>query len=560
MQMTDHEAPQVFAVGDFRVDSDLRTLFTADGTRVTLPSRAFDLLLYLVQHPGELHDKNRLMDAVWPNAAVEENNLNQCVGALRKALGERPGDHKYLVTEPGRGYRLVAPVKLLAPALAATPTSRRARLDTRLVAIGAIAALGIAVASWMMSRNEPTGGSLDAGDSSVPAARDAYSRALAFAERTTRSEADIGNAILAYEEAVRLDPRFARAWAQLSRRHSNLISISYDRSPQRRAAAESTLRKALELAPNSVDSQSARGYFLFRVEGDLVEAEKVFRALAAREAGDANLGAGLAQITREAGRWNESLTFYAELLAKDPQNPYSHAIVCEDYLTGRELELAQKARDRALDLSPNDIGAVTLKASIYQASGDLLRAHDLLAGVRPAPGDWRTLRILSQQLFLERDAAAAARLLETYLSNPQALGARLGPVRRRFADAQRLLHGDAAARPAYETAHRELAHELERQPANPSLLAELAIVSARLGDHESAAATTARCSELAIRTRRESLEAECGSARAEIAVVAGRTDEAKRLLAKQLVRRGELPPLTPALLELDPRWSGLATR
>jgi hypothetical protein len=74
--------------------------------------------LCFLQHPGELLDKATLMAEIWPNAVVEENNLNQQICALRRALGERPGEHRYLVTIPGRGYRLMtyraAPAKSLA--------------------------------------------------------------------------------------------------------------------------------------------------------------------------------------------------------------------------------------------------------------------------------------------------------------------------------------------------------------------------------------------------------------------------------------------------------------
>jgi hypothetical protein len=82
---------QGYETGGFRVDPGQRVLYAADGTRIPLPSRAFELLLFFVRNPGELIDKNRLMAAVWPNTVVEENNLNQSIGALRKALAESPG-------------------------------------------------------------------------------------------------------------------------------------------------------------------------------------------------------------------------------------------------------------------------------------------------------------------------------------------------------------------------------------------------------------------------------------------------------------------------------------
>src|SRR3954469_12666552 len=104
-----------YETGGFRVDVTQRALLGPAGERIALPSRAFELLLVFVRHPAQLLDKDRLMSAVWPDTVVEENNLSQWVGALRKALGESPGDNRFLVTEPGRGYRYVAAVTVSDP-------------------------------------------------------------------------------------------------------------------------------------------------------------------------------------------------------------------------------------------------------------------------------------------------------------------------------------------------------------------------------------------------------------------------------------------------------------
>jgi len=62
----------------------------------------------MLQHPGELLDKSTLIAAVWPNVVVEENNLNQVISALRRALGDGSGGRRFIVTVPGRGYQFVA--------------------------------------------------------------------------------------------------------------------------------------------------------------------------------------------------------------------------------------------------------------------------------------------------------------------------------------------------------------------------------------------------------------------------------------------------------------------
>ena len=97
----------IYAFGDFRVDEGAR-LLTRDGVPVPLTPRIFDTLLHLVRRGGELVDKDELMRAVWPRRIVEENNLNQSISMLRRALGERHSEHRYILTVPGKGYRFVA--------------------------------------------------------------------------------------------------------------------------------------------------------------------------------------------------------------------------------------------------------------------------------------------------------------------------------------------------------------------------------------------------------------------------------------------------------------------
>jgi TolB-like protein/DNA-binding winged helix-turn-helix (wHTH) protein len=102
---------EVFAFAGFSLDPRQRLLFGPDGQSVPLTARAFDTLLYLVEHPNQLIEKQTLMKAIWPNVVVEENNLNQNISAVRRALGETPGEHRFVVTVPGRGFRFVPEVK-----------------------------------------------------------------------------------------------------------------------------------------------------------------------------------------------------------------------------------------------------------------------------------------------------------------------------------------------------------------------------------------------------------------------------------------------------------------
>ncbi len=106
----------IYEFGEFRLDVARRRL-EIGGRTLSLTAKAFDTLLYLVEHRGELLDKTRLMNALWPGVVVEENNLNQNISLLRRVLGERPGEHRFIVTVPGHGYRFVAEVRSVGVAL-----------------------------------------------------------------------------------------------------------------------------------------------------------------------------------------------------------------------------------------------------------------------------------------------------------------------------------------------------------------------------------------------------------------------------------------------------------
>jgi DNA-binding winged helix-turn-helix (wHTH) protein/Tol biopolymer transport system component len=100
----------LFEFGRFRLDPTERFLFQ-DGAAVPLSPRLFDTLLVLVENRGHVVQKNDLMQKVWNDVAVEENNLTQSISALRKILGDNLDTPKFIETIPKRGYRFVAPVK-----------------------------------------------------------------------------------------------------------------------------------------------------------------------------------------------------------------------------------------------------------------------------------------------------------------------------------------------------------------------------------------------------------------------------------------------------------------
>ena len=165
----------VYEFDSFRIDAGKRLLWKR-GEPLALTPKVFDTLLYLVKNAGKTIGKDELMAAIWPDTIVEENNLNKSISALRQLLGETPGEHRFIATVPGKGYRFVASVVessvkgtqhadvvaqerdsgnvhqtvgLRAPVLPAETKFPSARLK---MLLGAVAALALLVIAFMLYR------------------------------------------------------------------------------------------------------------------------------------------------------------------------------------------------------------------------------------------------------------------------------------------------------------------------------------------------------------------------------------------------------------------------
>jgi DNA-binding winged helix-turn-helix (wHTH) protein/TolB-like protein len=108
------EMSNQYLFSGFRLDISSRKLFCPENKVVNLSSRAFEVLLLLVNQRGETLSKNMLMESVWPDVVVEDNNLSQAISSLRKVLNDPRSESRIIQTVPGRGYCFVARVETLA--------------------------------------------------------------------------------------------------------------------------------------------------------------------------------------------------------------------------------------------------------------------------------------------------------------------------------------------------------------------------------------------------------------------------------------------------------------
>jgi TolB-like protein/DNA-binding winged helix-turn-helix (wHTH) protein/Tfp pilus assembly protein PilF len=151
----------IYEFGPFRLDMADRTLFK-DGEILPLPPKALDTLAVLVKNQGKVVEKSVLMEAVWPDTFVEENNLSQNISSLRKALG----DPDYIQTVARRGFRFVGGARQFvtppsAPGEASSAAVRKPRRWKLWLALAAVLVAGALVARpYLLRRTLPTPGKI----------------------------------------------------------------------------------------------------------------------------------------------------------------------------------------------------------------------------------------------------------------------------------------------------------------------------------------------------------------------------------------------------------------
>jgi eukaryotic-like serine/threonine-protein kinase len=155
-------AKELYEFGPFRVDPEKETLLRA-GDPIQLTPKTFQILLVLVRHSKEVVTKDDLMKAVWPDTFVEEANLSRNIFMLRKALGESPQDHRYILTVPGRGYRLAENVRLVPEQELSIVAANHSRIEVRVgetkpwrwIAVAGILLLAIAAGTFRFFLHRP---------------------------------------------------------------------------------------------------------------------------------------------------------------------------------------------------------------------------------------------------------------------------------------------------------------------------------------------------------------------------------------------------------------------
>jgi len=394
-------------------------------------------------------------------------------------------------------------------------------------------------------------------------AYDAYLRGLAHFLRGLNT----ANGLAAQKylrEAVRLDPKFALAWARLSYVDAGgYITASLQPTIALRDEARQAAETALTLQPNLGEAVLAKGYYHYACLRDYDTAVRYFEQARPLLPNSSQIPQSLAYVTRRRGLWEQSESYFNEAERLDPRNTdllTQHAIL---YTCLRRFPEALRKWDQVLNITPDDVDMIAEKAAITQAEGALPRAAALLAPLHPNAEDTQALEQQVYQAILERHPAPIIPRLKEILSKPDpSLGYLNGELRFWFGWAQQVAGDHAAAQETWRQTRSELESFLKEQPENRRLIGHLALTNAGLGDKAAALALAERAmAGLPIEK-----DATNGPQMVEIlgrvAAQMGEPDRAIAVLHRVLSipysgLLAENVPLTPALLRLDPMFDPL---
>src|SRR5438552_3074545 len=395
-------------------------------------------------------------------------------------------------------------------------------------------------------------------------AYDAYLRGLAYTLKTGFTPANSLGAQKYLKQAVQLDPHFALGWARLSYVDaSGYLTQSLQPSETLSELARQAGDTALRLQRNRGETVLAKGFYHYSCLRDYDTAvqylEQAYRLLP----NNSGIPLSLAYVERRRGNWDKSNAYFNDAEKLDPRNVNLRSQHARSYNCRRRFPEALAKLEQILNITPDDIDTLVLKARIAQAEGDLPRAAALLAPLRLGADYANALETQVYQAILEsRPAAVIAQLKEILARPDQTLGFYAGELRFWLGWAQEVAGDHTAASESWSQARIELGSFLKEQPENLVLMGDLALTNMALGDNDAALALTER----AIARISMQKDALTGPRPLDIlARVTARTGDLDRsisTLEKLLSIPYEAPlaanpPLTPALLRLDPMFEPL---
>jgi TolB-like protein/Flp pilus assembly protein TadD len=388
-----------------------------------------------------------------------------------------------------------------------------------------------------------------------PAAYEAYLRGQALL--WVGNENALRAAILSYEEAVRLDPQFALAWAGLSMARS--VGFYYmDSSAAARAVAEQSLAKAEALQPELPEVQLARANLGYFVLGDNKHVRDVLQQLHLIWPNNAEVIQLLALTYQRLGEWQKAIDAFDQVIVLNPRFLQVRKFATYTRFDVRDWSGAQRVVDEALQVWPADLNLLAIKAQILQANGQLDSAQLIVDKLSPDRLDYDGVGAVWYQAKLRRSPATALKLLEPLARRDDSLREWTRDAQI-FGELQELAGNTAAAHATFTIVRHASEAILREQPDSVRSLSILSSALAGLGERD--AALQAIDKAISLQSNDARTQPFYQETKARILARFGDKDGALAILSHllEISYEGGLfgPPLTPALLRLDPNWDNL---
>jgi TolB-like protein/Flp pilus assembly protein TadD len=395
-------------------------------------------------------------------------------------------------------------------------------------------------------------------------AYDAYLRGLAYSLKTGLNYTDQIRAQSYLKEAVRVDPKFALAWALLSQVDAlGYVMLALQPTSALREEARHAADTALDLQPDLPEALYAKGWYHYGCLKDYDTAVRYFQRARQLSPNNSQIPEALAYVARRRGEWDRSEIYFNEAEQIDPRNVTLLTQHAFSYIFLGRFPEARRKLDQVLDITPNDVDILAEKALTAQAEGDLTRAATLLNPLRPTANAPFALEAQVYQTILERQPARLIPHLKELLAEPDpALGYLNGELRFWLGWAQDLAGDHGAAQKSWRQARSEMEPFLKEQPDNFALIGDLALTNMGLGEKTAALALAERAIA-ACPIEKNAMDGPSSiEVLARVAAQTGESDRAIATLEKVLSIPGAGAwtlniPLTPALLRLDPMFDPL---
>jgi TolB-like protein/class 3 adenylate cyclase/Tfp pilus assembly protein PilF len=395
-----------------------------------------------------------------------------------------------------------------------------------------------------------------------PEAYDAYLRGLAYTLKSGNTSADALGAQKYLREAVRLDPKFALAWALLSYIDATgYLTTGLQPTAALREEARQAAETALKLQPDLGEAVLAKGFYHYACLKDYDTAIRYFEQARRLLPNSSRIPQALAYVARRQGQWDRSESYFNEAERLDPRNLKVMTEHAGLYESRRQFPEALRKSDQILNIAPDDLNTLASQAGIAQAQGDLSRASSLLARLRPSAADTGVFFKKVYQSILERRPAEIISSVREILATRDPTVANFAPELRFWLGwAEQMAGGHSAAEQDWRQGQEELELLLKDQPENDILIGDLALINMALGN-KAEALSLAKRAMAANPVEKDAISGPWGlEVFARVAAQTGERDGAIAALQKLLSIPYSGPvdvPLTPALLRLDPMFDPL---